>query len=218
MAYTDQKMSGGKVIAIVIVALIHAALGYAFVTGLAYQYVKKAAEKLNTFDVEEPPPPPRKCRRRRRPISRCTPPPVVTPPPMVQIEPAPPVIIQPVPTPPPVYMPTPIAAPPAPPPPPAPPVVTPRVSRAIRAGSPNDDYPSAAMRAEEQGTSRVPARRRRGRARHQLRGHLVERLVVARQHGVQPAKRRGRFIRPRCEREHDRAPLHAASAGSSPTN
>ena len=33
-------------------------LGYAFVTGLAYQYVKKAQEKLNTFDVEEPPPPP----------------------------------------------------------------------------------------------------------------------------------------------------------------
>ncbi len=46
MAYTDQKMSGGKVVAIVIVVLIHAALGYAFVTGLAYQYVKKATEKL----------------------------------------------------------------------------------------------------------------------------------------------------------------------------
>ena len=58
MAYTDQKMSGGKVVAIVIVVLIHAALGYAFVTGLAYQYVKKATEKLNTFDVQEPPPPP----------------------------------------------------------------------------------------------------------------------------------------------------------------
>ncbi|BCI72543.1 hypothetical protein SPKIRA_33730 [Sphingomonas paucimobilis] len=58
MAYTDQKMSGGKVVAIVIVVLIHAALGYAFVTGLAYQYVKKATEKLDTFNVEEPPPPP----------------------------------------------------------------------------------------------------------------------------------------------------------------
>ena len=58
MAYADQKMSGGKMVAIFIVVLIHAALGYAFVTGLAYQYVKKAQEKLNTFDVEEPPPPP----------------------------------------------------------------------------------------------------------------------------------------------------------------
>ncbi|MFN3520300.1 MAG: energy transducer TonB, partial [Sphingomonas sp.] len=52
MAYSDQKMSGSKVVAIVIVALIHAALGYAFVTGLAFQYVKKVSEKLNTFDVE----------------------------------------------------------------------------------------------------------------------------------------------------------------------
>ncbi len=58
MAYVDQKMSSGKIVAIVIVALIHAALGYAFVTGLAFQYVKKATEKLNTFDVEPPPPPP----------------------------------------------------------------------------------------------------------------------------------------------------------------
>ena len=58
MAYADQKMSGGKVVAIVIVALIHAVIGYAFVTGLAYKYVKKATEKMDVFDVEEPPPPP----------------------------------------------------------------------------------------------------------------------------------------------------------------
>ena len=58
MAYTDQKMSGGKITAIVIVAMIHLALGYAFVTGLALNYVKKAQEKLNTFDVAPPPPPP----------------------------------------------------------------------------------------------------------------------------------------------------------------
>ncbi|MGO1303456.1 MAG: energy transducer TonB, partial [Sphingomonas parapaucimobilis] len=90
MAYTDQKMSGGKVVAIVIVVLIHAALGYAFVTGLAYQYVKKATEKLNTFDVQEPPPPP--------PPEEPPPPPppeqpnvppppttVVTPPPIVNV-------------------------------------------------------------------------------------------------------------------------------------
>ena len=58
MAYADQKAGPGKIIAIVIVALIHAALGYAFVTGLAFQYVKKAAEDMDVFDVEEPPPPP----------------------------------------------------------------------------------------------------------------------------------------------------------------
>ena len=70
MAYADQKMSGSRIVAIVIVALIHAALGYAFVTGLAYQYVKKVSEKLNTFDVEEPPPRHRTNRPPRRPTSR----------------------------------------------------------------------------------------------------------------------------------------------------
>ena len=45
MAYTDQKMSGGKVVAIVIVVLIHAALGYASVTGLAYQYASTSTDK-----------------------------------------------------------------------------------------------------------------------------------------------------------------------------
>jgi protein TonB len=58
MAYADNKMSSGRMTAIVIVALIHALLGYAFVTGLAYNVIKKAAEDLKTFNVEEPPPPP----------------------------------------------------------------------------------------------------------------------------------------------------------------
>ena len=76
MAYTDQKMSGGKIGAIVIVALIHVALGYAFITGLASNFVKQATQKLDTFNVDEPPPPPPRihrplhltsptCRRRR---------------------------------------------------------------------------------------------------------------------------------------------------------
>src|SRR3546814_6317890 len=58
MAYADRNASGSRVVALVIVGLLHVALGYAFVTGLAYQYVKKVSEKLNTFDVEPPPPPP----------------------------------------------------------------------------------------------------------------------------------------------------------------
>ncbi len=41
MAYSDQKMSGSKITALVIVALVHLALGYAFVTGLATNFVKK---------------------------------------------------------------------------------------------------------------------------------------------------------------------------------
>jgi len=59
MSYAQRRqMSGNRTAAIVIVALIHAALGYAIVTGLAYNVVKKAAEDLKTFNVEEEPPPP----------------------------------------------------------------------------------------------------------------------------------------------------------------
>src|SRR3990170_5021278 len=56
MAYADQQMSGNKVIAIIIVALIHVAIGYALVTGLAYSAAKKLVERVTTVDIEEPPP------------------------------------------------------------------------------------------------------------------------------------------------------------------
>lgn len=161
MAYVDQKMGGGRIVAIVIVALIHIALGYAFVTGLAYQYIKKQAEKLNTFDVEEPPPPPPPDvpPPPPPPDQKFTPPPVVTPPPIVQT-PVPPVnVVRSVPTPPPAIVYTPVAAPPAPPAPPAP---RQTLSQAAGLkGNPgqyfsDDNYPPAAIRAEAQG--RVVAR------------------------------------------------------------
>ena len=44
--------------AIIIVALIHVAVGYALITGLAYSALKKAIEHVTTVDVSEPPPPP----------------------------------------------------------------------------------------------------------------------------------------------------------------
>ncbi|MFW2851880.1 energy transducer TonB [Sphingomonas sp. TX0543] len=149
MAYADQKMSGSKVVAIVIVAAIHLALGYAFVTGLAYQYVKKVSEKLNTFDVEEPPPPPPDEPPPPPPDVKMTPPPVVAPPPIVQTTTVAPTIVS-VPNPPP---PQPIAVPAPPAPPPAPP----RVSQAaVAKGNPgqyfgSDNYPPSALRAGEQG-------------------------------------------------------------------
>jgi protein TonB len=117
MAYADQQMSGNKIIAIIIVALIHVALGYALVTGLAYNAVKKAIERVTTVDIEEPepeeeePPPP--------PPDEVRPPPPVAPPPPINISVAPPQI-QTVDTPPPPAPPVrivPPAAPPAPPPP-----------------------------------------------------------------------------------------------------
>jgi protein TonB len=151
MAYADQKMSSSRITAIIIVALLHAVLGYAFVTGLAYNVIKKAAEDLKTFDVteeapppEEPPPPPKKV--------EVQPPPVVSPPPIVRMAPTTQIIQTVREAPPPVITPT---APPAPPAPPAPKMEAARAKGDVRALFSNDDYPSAAIRAEEQGTARA---------------------------------------------------------------
>ena len=82
MAYADQQMSSNRVIAIVIVALIHIALGYLLVTGLAVSAFQEVVERVTTVDVEEPPPPP-------EPEDEPPPPPPdqevpqVTPPPVV---------------------------------------------------------------------------------------------------------------------------------------
>jgi protein TonB len=141
-------------VAIVVVAVLLAALGYAFVTGLAYQYVKKVANKMDTFNVAPPPPPPPPDVPPPPPPPEqpMTAPPVVSPPTIVPV-PAPPVQIQTVTTPPPAINLTPVAAPPAPPAPPPPP----KVSQAARAKSNlgrffgDDAYPPAAKRAGAEG-------------------------------------------------------------------
>jgi periplasmic protein TonB len=53
MAYADQQMSGNKITALIIVAIIHVALGYALITGLAYKAVEKVVQKVTTIDIEE---------------------------------------------------------------------------------------------------------------------------------------------------------------------
>ena len=156
MAYADQKMSSSRVAAIIIVALIHAVLGYAFVTGLAYYGVKKAAEDLNVFDVEEEPPPPEEEPPPPPPDQPIEPPPVVSPPPIVRLPtPPPPIRFEQV-----IRPPVPITVTAPPPPPPAPPP-PPRVSKAAGArGDParwitNDDYPPSALRQEAEGTTAI---------------------------------------------------------------
>ncbi|MCW3798727.1 TonB family protein [Sphingomonas sp. BN140010] len=165
MSYANRRqMSGNRTVAIVVVALIHVLIGYALITGLAYSVVKKAAEDLKTFDVEdepppppeEPPPPP------EQPQVETPPPPVVSPPPLVRTNtPPPPVSTAPV-APPPVTTYTATPAPPAPPaPPPPPPPPRPVISQAAKArGSlpglfSTDDYPQDAIRNEQQGTTSV---------------------------------------------------------------
>ncbi|MEI9850855.1 MAG: energy transducer TonB [Sphingomonas sp.] len=155
MAYADRNTSGSRIVAIVLVAVIIAGVGYAFVTGLAYQYIKKKVEELNTFDVNEPPPPPEEPPP-PPPDTPVPPPPtqVVIPPSIVQV-PAPPPTFQFTPNPPPA----PPISPPAPPAPPAPPPPPPRKAKeATPRGTPqswvtNDDYPPAARRAEQQGVT-----------------------------------------------------------------
>lgn len=157
MAYADQQMSSRKIVAIGLVVLLHALIGYAFITGLAYSVVKKAVADLKTFDVEEAPPPPEEKPPPPPPEQKVEPPPLVVPPPIVS---SPVVVAPPMQTvntaPPPVITPT---APPAPPPPPAPPAPK-LASPAQPRGAPGswvttDDYPSRALREEKEGVTGI---------------------------------------------------------------
>ncbi|HEX2793631.1 MAG TPA: energy transducer TonB [Croceicoccus sp.] len=153
MAYADQQMSGSKLTAIIIVALIHVAAGYALVTGLAYEAIQKVKETVTAVNIEDPPePPPPPPPPEDMPE---LPPPPVAPPPAISIErPAPQIdTVRVAPPPAPIVLQVP---PPAAAPPPAPP----KVSRA-RGVAPDgqsrwaariqENYPSRALRNEEEG-------------------------------------------------------------------
>jgi protein TonB len=150
MAYADQEASSRRIVAIVIVALIHAALAYAFITGLAFQVVKKVAQDLKTFDVEEePPPPPEKLPPPPEVPKNLPPPPIVAPPPIVQTQ-APTNTIVTVRTPPPAPIITP-QAPQAPPPPPS--AASPLKPRNQSSWLSDEDYPASALRESAQGST-----------------------------------------------------------------
>jgi protein TonB len=152
MAYADQQMSGNKITALIVVAILHVFVGYALVTGLAYSAIKKIKEVTSAVNIEEekppetPPPPP--------PKQDTPPPPIVAPPPPISFN-APAPQVQAVTTAPPVVMPpAPVVLPPAPAAPPPPPPPTPGTPR----GNPGswvttNDYPSRALREEREGTT-----------------------------------------------------------------
>ena len=135
-------------VSIGLVVLLHIGVGYALVTGLAYDATKQVFEDLKTFDVEEekpeepeePPPPPEKL--------DIPPPPKVTIPPPLNVTQVISTNVQPV-----TITPTAVPAPPPPPPaPPSPPAVATRA--VLRSGGiTDDDYPPSATRNEESGTS-----------------------------------------------------------------
>jgi len=160
MSYANRKqMSGNRTAAIVFVALLHLVLGYALVTGLAYNVIKKATEDLKTFDVEEEPPPPEE-EPPPPPDQPDIPPPPTTPPPLVRTNtPPPPIVFQEAPimqAPAPVVIPR---APPAPPPPPPPP--PPRKAEAAKAKGDvrslfsGIEYPESARAAGDEGRVRA---------------------------------------------------------------
>jgi periplasmic protein TonB len=145
-------MSNSRIAAIIIVALLHALLGYAFVTGLAYNVVKKVAQDLKTFDVEEEPPPKEEPPPPPPEVPMPPPPPqqVVTPPPLIRMPTTQTIVAQP----PPPVPPPPTPAPPPPPPPPPPKKVEPARAKGNLAALVSDaDYPASALRGGEQGAT-----------------------------------------------------------------
>jgi protein TonB len=153
MSYAQRKeISGNRTVAIIMVAIIQLGLGYAIVTGLAYNVVKKTIQDLKTFNVEEQPPPPEPPPPPPKDMPDVPPPPIA-PPSIVQMNtPAPPTITQ-------VISPIipPVApAPPAPPPPPPPKKIEPARARGdVRMLFSDSDYPASAQAAGAQGTAQA---------------------------------------------------------------
>jgi protein TonB len=155
MSYAQRKeISGNRTLAIIMVLVIQFALGYAIVTGLAYNVIKKAAQDLKTFDVEEQPPPPEKPPPPPKDMPKVPPPPML-PPSVVPIQIAPPTI-QTVTSPviPPVA--PPVMAPPRPPAPPPPRQSQARsLTGSLQGLFSADDYPPSALDNNEQGSVTV---------------------------------------------------------------
>ena len=154
MSYAQKKeISGNRTLAIIMVVVIQFALGYAIVTGLAYNIIKKASENLKTFEVEEQPPPPEKPPPPPKDMPKVPPPPM-TPPPLVRMEAPPPPIQTVTQLTPPPYIP-PVA--PAPPPPPPPPrkVESARARGDVRSLFSSDDYPASAQSAGAEGSAQA---------------------------------------------------------------
>jgi protein TonB len=155
MSYAQRKeISGNRTLAIIFVLVIQFGLGYAIVTGLAYNVIKKAAQDLKTFDVEEQPPPPEPPPPPPKDMPKVPPPPM-TPPPLVRVNTAPPPIaVVESPVIPPVA--PPVIAPPKPPPPPAPRQSQARsLTGSLQGLFSADDYPPSALDNNEQGTVTV---------------------------------------------------------------
>ena len=155
MSYAQRKeISGNRTLAIIFVVIIQFALGYAIVTGLAYNVIKKTMQDLKTFDVEEQPPPPEKPPPPPKDMPKVPPPPMI-PPSLVQLKaPEPPIPTVTSPVIPPVA--PPVMAPPRPAPPPPPRQSQARsLTGSLQGLISSDDYPPSALDNNEQGSVQV---------------------------------------------------------------
>ena len=164
MSYAQRKpIRASRTIAIAIVAVIQASLGYAIVTGLAYKAVQKAPDGLKTFNVEVVLPPPPKPQPALKEAGGSQPPALAPVPVMPtnaaapHLEPAMPAVMPVEGLPEPASVPSMPTHPAQPsPPPPAIATVPPRsatgdLQRLFRA----TDYPLAALARKEQGSVTV---------------------------------------------------------------
>jgi protein TonB len=153
MSYAQRKeLSGNRTLSIIFTIAVVGSLMYGIVTGLAYNVIKKAAEDLKTFDVEEQPPPPEKPPPPPKDMPDVPPPPTM-PPSIVQTLAPPPTIA--VVTAPPPIIPQLAPAPPAPPPPPRKTVSATSAKGDLRTLFSADDYPASAQAAGAEGTARA---------------------------------------------------------------
>ena len=166
MDYANQERNPAKhVVGLGVVVAMHVLIAWALVSGLARKVVEVIKAPIETKIIEEvqPPPPP--------PPENLPPPPKFAPPPPSFVPPPEVVVANPPPAPaitvtrevPPPAPPVAIAPPPAPEAPPAPPAPPAPAPRAIQPAIANvascapraEDYPTAALRAEATGTTRI---------------------------------------------------------------
>ena len=158
MSYAQRRdLSGNRTVSIVMTVAVVGSLMYAIVSGLAYNVIKKQAEKLKVIDVEQQPPPPQEPPPPPKDMPKVPPPPV-TPPPLVQMNTPPPPTITTVTAPPvPPVIPPVVTAPPPPAPPPPPRKVQSAQSAKgdLRTLFSADDYPPSAVSAGAEGTAQA---------------------------------------------------------------
>lgn len=164
MDYASQQRNPGKhPVGLIVVAVMHVALGWALVNGLGRKIVEVVKAPIETKIIEEvappPPPPPENL---PPPPKMTAPPPSFVPPPEVQVANPPPApaitVTREAPPPAPVAIapaPSPTPAPPAPAAPAPAPKLQPVPARIDVGACDKPEYPAAALRAEATGTTKI---------------------------------------------------------------